>query len=139
MKDFIILENQLEADAFIRLFDSAGWGLLPKDIVEVSLKNSYVTFCVKDGEQVIAMARLLGDGGLAFFLKDLVVDPSYQGQGIGRRMMEHIENYIQSQLHDGWKSYFQLASAKGKEEFYRKLGYREHPNEHSGPAFSKWI
>ena len=65
--DYIILDNQLEADDFIRLFASAGWGELPLDMVQTSLANSYATFSVKSANKVIAMARLLGDGAMSFF------------------------------------------------------------------------
>lgn len=85
------------------------------------------------------MARLLGDGAMSFFLKDFVVEPEYQGQGIGRVLLTHIEEYIRSQLKPGWEGYLQLVSSKGKENFYSKLGYATHPHEHSGPGMSKWI
>ena len=85
------------------------------------------------------MGRLLGDGAMSFFLKDFVVDPECQGSGIGRVLLTHIEEYICAQLKPGWAGYLQLVSAKGKEEFYQKLGYMAHPNEHSGPGMSKWI
>ena len=70
------------------------------------------------------MVRLLGDGGMAFFLKDLVVEPEYQGNGIGKALVIHAENYIRSQLKSGWTGYLQLVSAKGKESFYEKMGFR---------------
>ena len=137
--EYIILDNELQADDFIRLFASAGWGEVPKDMVETSLANSYATFSVKSGDKVIAMARLLGDGAMSFFLKDLVVDPDCQGCGIGRVLLTHVEEYIHEQLKPGWKGYLQLVSAKGKEEFYQRLGYVVHPHEHSGPGMSKWL
>ena len=85
------------------------------------------------------MARLLGDGAMSFFLKDLVVEPDCQGSGIGRVLLTHVEEYIRAQLKPGWKGYLQLVSAKGKEEFYQRLGYIAHPHEHSGPGMSKWL
>lgn len=137
--EYTILDNKLQADDFIRLFASAGWGELPQDMVEASLTNSYATFSVESEDKVIAMARLLGDGAMSFFLKDLVVEPEYQGSGIGRVLLTHVEEYIRAQLNPGWEGYLQLVSAKGKEEFYQKLGYAVHPHEHSGPGMSKWI
>ncbi|MBQ9927250.1 MAG: GNAT family N-acetyltransferase [Lachnospiraceae bacterium] len=137
--EYTILDNKLQADDFIRLFASAGWGELPQDMVEAALTNSYATFSVESEDKVIAMARLLGDGAMSFFLKDLVVEPEYQGSGIGRVLLTHVEEYIRAQLNPGWEGYLQLVSAKGKEEFYQKLGYAVHPHEHSGPGMSKWI
>lgn len=136
---YMILDNQLQAEDFIRLFAGAGWGELPWDMVETSLANSYATFSVKSGDKVIAMARLLGDGAMSFFLKDFVVEPEYQGSGIGRVLLIHVEEYIRAQLKPGWEGYLQLVSSKGKEGFYQKLGYAVHPHEHSGPGMSKWI
>lgn len=137
--EYVILDNQLQADDFIRLFESAGWGKVPQDMVETSLANSYATFSVKSGDKVIAMARLLGDGALSFFLKDLVVEPECQGSGIGRVLLTHVEEYIRAQLKPGWQGYLQLMSAKEKEPFYQKLGYVAHSHEHSGAGMSKWI
>jgi GNAT superfamily N-acetyltransferase len=137
--NYSIYENTLKTDDFLVLWESAGWGRLDRELVETSLKNSYVTFEVKDGEKVIAMARLIGDGGMAFFLKDLVVLPEYRGKGVGKGLLTHIENYIRGQLKEGWWSYLQLMSAKNKEEFYLKCGYKAHPHEHSGAGFTKII
>lgn len=136
---YMIFDNQLKTDDFIRLFASVGWGELSWDMVEKSLANSYATFSVKSGDKVIAMARLLGDGAMSFFLKDMVVEPEYQGSGIGRLLLTHVEEYIRVQLQPGWEGYLQLVSAKEKEKFYEKLGYAIHPHEHSGPGMSKWI
>lgn len=136
---YMILDNQLRVEDFIRLFAGAGWGELPWDMVETSLANSYATFSVKSGDKVIAMARLLGDGAMSFFLKDFVVELEYQGSGIGRVLLTHVEEYIRAQLKPGWEGYLQLVSSKGKEGFYQKLGYAVHPHEHSGPGMSKWI
>ena len=137
--DYTIYENTLEAADFIELFESAGWGRPDRKLVETSLKNSFATFEVRDGKKVIAMAILIGDGGMAFFLKDLIVLPEYQGKGVGKGLLRHIEDYIRSQLKDGWWSYLQLMSAKNKEEFYLKCGYKAHPHEHSGAGFTKII
>lgn len=137
--DYTIEMNTLCADDFIRLFDSAGWGRPDCELVETSLKNSYVTFAVKDADKVIAMARLIGDGGMAFFLKDLIVAPEYQGKSVGKSLLSYIEDYIRSQLKDGWWSFLQLMSAKDKDEFYLKCGYKSHPHERSGHGFTKII
>lgn len=139
MSEYTMINNQLNADDFIRLFASAGWGEPPRDMVETSLQGSWATFSVCREGKIVAMARLLGDGAMSFFLKDFVVEPAYQGQGIGRQLLGHVENYIADQLKPGWNGYLELVSAKGKEDFYTKCGYTVLPNDHSGPAMSKWI
>ena len=134
-----ILENVLTAADFIKLYESAGWGKKCEDIVQVSLKNSYVTFAVIEEENVIGMARLLGDGGMAFYLKDFVILPEFQGKGIGKELLDYVQNYIRNQLKDGWQTKLELMSAKGKEEFYKKFGFEERPSKYLGSGMAKMI
>lgn len=134
-----ILENQLTTEDFIRLFQSAGWGNPSNELVQVSLENSYVTFSVEEDGMVVAMARLLGDGGMAFYLKDLVVLPEYQGRGIGKFLIAHVEKYIKGEMKDGWKTCLELMSAKGKEDFYKKQGFEERPTVTGGAGMMKMI
>ena len=137
--EYVIEQNTLTPEEHMALWESAGWGSLDRELVETSLRNSYAAFAVRDGERAVAMARLIGDGGMAFFLKDLIVSPEYQGKGIGSELLEHIEDFIRGELKEGWRSFLQLISAKGKEEFYLKCGYKAHPHEHSGAGFTKVI
>lgn len=136
---FTIRDGRLQPPDFIRLFEDAGWGTLPLDVVAIVLENSWATFTVESGGPVIAMARLLGDGAMSFFLKDVVVEHAHRGQGVGRLLIAHIEAYIRQRLHPGCEGYLQLVSAKGCEGFYRQLGYALHPHEHSGAGMSKWL
>lgn len=137
--EHIIEHNTLTPEEHMALWESAGWGSLDRELVDISLRNSYATFAVRNCGRIIAMARLIGDGGMAFFLKDLVVAPEYRGKGIGRELLVHIEDFIRGELKEGWWSFLQLMSAKGKEEFYLKCGYKAHPHERSGAGFTKVI
>ncbi|WP_368736492.1 GNAT family N-acetyltransferase [Endozoicomonas sp. ONNA1] len=42
------------------------------------------------------MGRVIGDGVCNFEIVDVAVDPSYQGQGLGRKVMEYIDSYLSS-------------------------------------------
>lgn len=137
--EYRIEKNTLLPEEHMALWESAGWGSLDRDLVETSLRGSYATFAVRDGGRIIAMARLIGDGGMAFYLKDLIVSPDYQGKGIGRELLSYVEDFVRGELKEGWWSYLQLMSAKGKEEFYLKCGYKAHPHERSGAGFTKVI
>ncbi len=137
--EYIILDNHLQAEDFIRLFAVTGWGEIQPDAAQTALANSWATFAVQWGGETVAMARLLGDGALSFFLKDVVVAPQHRGKGVGRMLIAHVEEYIRSRLRPGWEGYLQLVSSKGKEGFYQQLGYTVHPHDHSGAGMSKWI
>ena len=40
------------------------------------------------------MGRIIGDDRIAFFIKDVVVHPDYQDEGIGKLVMDKLLNYI---------------------------------------------
>ncbi len=42
------------------------------------------------------MGRVIGDGGTVFQIVDIAVLKSYQGQGYGSQIMEHIMKYIKN-------------------------------------------
>ena len=138
--NYSIQDGYLPVRDFHRLFSAAGWGDPSDDVIAVTLKNSFAVFSVTDESgRVLAMARLIGDGAMAFYLKDVVVDPAYQGQGIGKALLKFVESYILDQMPAGAKALFELTAAKGKEGFYQKLGFTANPNDNSGPGLTKHL
>ena len=132
-----ILTNSLQVADYMRLHESAGWGKAEADIVAVALTNSYATFAVIEQKQVIGMARLLGDGAVTFYLKDFVILPEYQGQGVGKELLQYVQNYIKNEIKPGWPTTLELISAKGKEGFYQKFGFQKMPYDNFGAGMLK--
>ena len=99
-----IKKNVLSPEEYYRLFTSVGWEVPPMEQIRAALEHSLCTFSVCDGERVIGMARLLGDSAMTFYIKDLAVETGYQGRGVGRLLMESVQEYIESQLPEGWKA-----------------------------------
>ncbi|TMP39300.1 GNAT family N-acetyltransferase [Pseudoalteromonas rubra] len=97
-------------------------GLSPKSLeaAEIGLPNTLYGVSVRDGEKLIAMGRVVGDGACNFEVVDVAVDPAYQGQGLGRRVMESIDAYLSSVALPG--SYVSMIA--DEPVFYEKLGYR---------------
>ncbi len=75
---------------------------------------------VKSNQQLIGMGRVVGDGACFFQIVDIMVDPDYQGMGLGKLVMEHIDRWLDSQALTG--SYVSMIA--DKPEFYEKLGYK---------------
>ena len=139
MSEYKIVENQLNVEDFKALFEDAGWGNPCEKIVEVSLKKSYATFSVLDGDKVIGCARLLGDGAMAFFVKDVIIKSEFRGKGIGKMLMTYVEDFIKRQIEPGWWTCVELMSAGGKESFYEKLGFERRPAENRGAGMMKLV
>jgi GNAT superfamily N-acetyltransferase len=76
--------------------------------------------------EVIAFARVVGDGGLCFYIQEIVVHPDHQKRGIAETFMEHIVGFLKRNAPK--RSYIGVFPRKGLEPFYRRYGFWERPN-----------
>ena len=134
-----VCKTLLSPQLFLELYKSVGWQAPCLEQVETALKHSVATFCAFDGDRAVGMARLLGDGGMSFYIKDFAVRPEYQGKGVGRLLMNAVEDYILSSLREGWAVSLELISAKGKEAFYEKCGFEQRPCDWDGAGMFKMM
>ena len=82
------------------------------------------------------MGRIIGDGALYFFVEDIVVRPAYQGQQVGKTIVDMLLAKIapmQSKV-----SCTGLFAAKGKEGFYSRFGFSARPSETKGAGMTKF-
>ena len=131
--------NTLSPNLFLHLYRSVGWEAPGLDQIERALEHSLAVFCAYDGDWAVGMARLLGDGGMSFYIKDFAVRPEYQGKGVGRLLMNAIEEYIMSHIPKGWAVSLELISSKGREPFYEKFGFEQRPCDWDGAGMFKML
>ena len=131
--------NVLTPGLFLEIYRSVGWEAPGWDQITIALENSFATFCVYDGERPAGMARLLGDGGMSFYIKDFAVRLEYQGKGVGRMLMEAMESHITASIREGWAVSLEIISSKGKEQFYEKFGFEQRPCDWDGAGMFKMI
>lgn len=72
---------------------------------------------------------------MIYYIQDVMVLPEYQDQGIGKRLMDRIMEYLED--HKRKRLGVGLMVAKGKEGFYGKYGFLERPNDSQGPGMLK--
>ncbi|WP_287823151.1 GNAT family N-acetyltransferase [Clostridium sp.] len=128
----IIRENILTANQFNMLFNSVGWDSPSEEQTQTALKNSLCTFAIYEEDNLVGMARLLGDNAMSYYVKDFVILPEYQGNGLGKVLMNHMISFIKQQLPKGYKVSLELIRSKGKEPFYSKFGFEERPCQWGG-------
>ena len=131
--------DDITPEEYMDLRKTAGWMQFPPEEAKSSVENAYMMLCARDGDKAVGAARLLWDGGYVAFLSDVVVDPAYQGRGIGRELTEAVIRRIRDDMKPGCKVKLTLNSSRGKEPFYRKFGFRERPNEEAGAAMDQWL
>ncbi|GAA1677812.1 GNAT family N-acetyltransferase [Glycomyces endophyticus] len=75
------------------LAEAVGWGgAFDWDTLPASLAGSTAGVVALDGDRVVGMGRLVGDGVKYFYVQDVAVLPDAQGAGVGtalvRRLLE---------------------------------------------------
>jgi len=126
------LSNELTPEQFCDLQEAVGFGR-PKAVqIEKALRNClYFVSAEVDGE-VVGMGRIVGDGAKIVYIQDVFIKPEFQGKGIGKAIMADLMNYIKENAVVDTTITIGLMSAREKEGFYKKLGFRERPNEKEG-------
>lgn len=125
----VIKINTLTTDLFLELYTSVGWEPPCKEQVECALKNTAASFVAYEEEKAIGMVRLIGDGGMSFYIKDFAVLPGYQGKGVGQMLLMELQQYLLEHKPVDWAVSLELISTKEAVEFYKKQGFEERPCE----------
>ena len=131
-------ENTLCYEDYCKLRESLGWLLFSNEQTQKAINNSLYTVIAVDNNQTIGMGRLIGDG-MYFMKADVVVQPDYQKQGIGNKIVSMIIEYVDKITPVGGRSSIQLIAEKGKESFYEKMGFKMIPHEFCGSCMRKII
>ena len=136
----ITYKNEIPATEYNNLRIGAGWRSLSIEQAEVGLSNSAYLISAWDGDKPVGVARVISDRGYIYLIVDVIVAPEYQGQGIGRHMVEEIEEWLLQEKAGKPTMMVYLMAAEGKEEFYEKFGFRRRPGEgHMGAGMTKWM
>ena len=134
-----IQTNTLTIDMFLELYTSVGWEPPCREQVERALQNTVASFVAYEKEKAIGMVRLIGDGGMSFYIKDFAVLPKYQGMGVGKKLLTQLQQYISEQIEKEWAVSLELISTKEAVDFYKAQGFEERPCEWDGPGMFKMI
>ncbi len=123
MGELIIKYNELTAKQFIELWETV-WGDGPSvEQTELAMKNTSFRISIWDDDRIVAMARMIGDMGLNYYIKDVVVRPEYQHKGIGRMMINELMKYINNNGVKGTEIFVELCAFPDKIPFYQKFGF----------------
>ena len=103
------------------LYQAVGWTNYTHqpEMLEQALSHSLVIYVALDGDAVVGLIRLVGDGFSSVFVQDLIVLPIYQRQGIGSALMkEALEDYK-----DAYQVQLVTDQTERTLRFYRSMGF----------------
>ena len=121
MSDYRLVAETPKPEEYCELRVAAG--LSPRNVVAATqgLPGTLFAVCVRDGDHLVGMGRVVGDGGLNYGIVDLAVHPNYQRRGIARSIMELLMRYIHGHAPDS--AYVSLLADGGAPALYAKFGF----------------
>jgi GNAT superfamily N-acetyltransferase len=124
-KKYILLESAPTNEEYMKLRKAVGWGDVDADAVKTGWSNSLFSVCVMFENEVIGCGRVIGDGGIYFYIQDVIILPEFQRQGIGEVIMNSLMEYLKANAHA--EAFIGLMAAKESSEFYKQFGFKERP------------
>jgi len=110
---------EVDLEKLRSLYRHAPWaaGRTPEHI-QIMLKNTDYVFSALDGTRLIGFARVLTDRVYRATIWDVVVDPDFQGQGVGEALMNAILKHpVLSNVQKFW------LNTRDKQPFYERFGF----------------
>ena len=128
--EYQVVEQIPAVEDYLALREAVGWGRLDEQVTARGLTHALFTVCLLHEGNVIGCGRVIGDGGLYFYVQDIIVLPAFQGKGLGKRLMKAIMAYLEEQVPPG--SFVGLMAAKDVSNFYTQFGFMVRPAEWPG-------
>ena len=90
--------------------------------------NSHSLLTAWDGGRLVGLGNAISDGHLVVYYPHLLVDPEYQGTGIGSELMRRLKA-----IYEGFHQHVLIADGRAI-DFYEKCGFTR-----AGKTEPMWI
>ena len=107
---------------------SVGFRPITEGQAERGLEHTTFLTAVRDGDKIVAMGRVLFDFGYTAYLGDIIVRPEYQGQGIGRQIVETLIGRTMDASHEGERILILLGAVPLTEAFSALIFFKTRPS-----------
>lgn len=116
-------ERELDLYELEELCDRVGWARRPLRKVKKAINNSFLVVSMwevkNQKRRLIGFARATSDHAFNATIWDVVVDPTFQGRGLGKAMMKYTINQLRSED----ISNITLFADPQVINFYQRLGF----------------
>lgn len=116
----------IKVETYQTLRVKSGLSAKSEEAAKIGLRHSLCCVAILDTEnenEVIGMGRLVGDGGCNCQVVDICVLPEHQKRGLGKRIMEKLDEYIQANLPAS--CYVNLVADGDAYRLYEQYGFKE--------------
>jgi GNAT superfamily N-acetyltransferase len=121
MPDYQLLHAIPSADTYRHLRAASGLSAKTEAAAAAGLPNSCFAVQVLCEGEPVGMGRVIGDGGCFYQVVDIAVLPAHQGQGLGKRIMQAISDYLRD--HAPTSAYVSLIADGHAHRLYAQYGF----------------
>lgn len=132
---YTLTDGVVDAETLLAVREAAGLSVYPLEQAKRGVANSIFGVGVHQGEKVIGIGRIIGDGGFFYDIVDIAVLPEHQGRGIGKMIMKRLVDYVVEELPP--RIFVSLHADKGATGLYEKFGFRSRGADQPGMAFNR--
>jgi GNAT superfamily N-acetyltransferase len=111
--------SSIDWEQILTLFKKINWKHREAKEIEKAFKLSTHTIFIYHDDAIIAFGRVIGDGRYYAILADIVVDPAYQNQGLGKFLVTTLNNLLINY------HFVTLSAAPGADNFYKNMGWKK--------------
>ncbi len=115
--------KEYKAEEIRRLYTEVGWKAYTDNMtaLELGYENSLLVLAAYEGDELLGIIRVVGDGYTIVFIQDILVFPSKQRQGIGTALIKAVlEKYS-----DVRQIELTTDNTDKTVSFYKSLGFAE--------------
>jgi GNAT superfamily N-acetyltransferase len=129
MQTEIELNGAVEVNEVVALYRANGWSAAnkPQQLI-AALRGSHTLVTARKEGWLVGLGNAISDGHLVVYYPHLLVHPDFQGRGIGRRLMQTMQ-----EVYCGFHQQMLTADADAV-AFYRSQGF-----ERAGRTEPMWI
>ena len=120
---YMVVKRTPTVTEYLELRAAAGLSLFSVEAASKGLAGTVFAVVVEQEDRVVGMGRLVGDGGCFFQIVDIAVNPSYQGQGLGKTIMRELMEFVTGHLPAS--AYVSLIADVPANRLYEKFGFVE--------------
>ncbi len=132
---YTLIDKVPTVEEYLYLIDSVKWKKRGPEAVRKALARSEYSVCAVIDSRIIGFGGIIGDGGLHYYITDVVVHPECQGGGIGTAIVGKLMEYFDGIRYPN--TLIGVFPTRGLTGFYEKHGFIAQ-KDHS-PAMLQWI
>lgn len=118
---YLVIRKTPDIDDYLRLRIAAGLTPRSREAATAGLPNTIAGVVVESDRGIVGMGRVIGDGGLAFQIVDIAVDPDHQGQGLGKAIVAELMDALKQIIPA--EAYVSLIADGEAHKLYARYGF----------------